>query len=189
MDIDSELLDSVAAGDGGALTSLMERRGALVSAFVHRRCGGDMNAEEIVNDVWVACWRGASSFRNECSVRTWLLGIARNQLMSRYRTQSRRPRMVELPDVLADTKSGPLDHVLIQEGENSLVAAIKSLSPKHYETAMLAWYEDLPYSEIAKILDIPEGTVKSRVSHARTYLQKVLTPTQSEPLSQKDNFQ
>lgn len=180
MDIDSELIEAVAAGDEGAFASLLGRRGPLVSAFVHRRCSGRMDAEEIVNDVWVACWRNASTFRYEGSVRTWLLGIARHQVMARYRAQSRRPHLVELSDPPPATDPGPLDQVMTSEGTAELVTAIRSLSPKLYETVMLAWVEELPYVEIAEILGVPQGTVKSRVSLARSQLRDVLA-TDSEP--------
>lgn len=180
VDIDSELIEAVAAGEEGAFASLISRRGPLVSAFVHRRCSGWMDAEEIVNDVWIGCWRGASKFRYECSVRAWLLGIARNQVMARYRAQSRRPHLVELPDPPPATDPGPLEQVMSGEGAAELVTAIRSLSPKLYETAMLAWLEELPYAEIAEILGVPKGTVKSRVSLARSHLRDVLA-TDSEP--------
>jgi len=119
----------------------------------------------VLADTLVAVWRGASSFRGDARVTTWLFGIARNQTHNHLRR--RRPvRIGRLVD--HDAQS---DRVVAARDELSRVgAAIEALSPEHRETLMMAIVGDLSYGEISEILGVPVGTVKSRVANARRRL-------------------
>lgn len=121
-------------------------------------------------DTLVAVWRGASSFRGDARVTTWLFGIARNQIHNHLRR--RRPVPVDDSRIgrLVDHDAQP-DRVVAARDELSRVgAAIEALSPEHRETLMMAIVGDLSYGEISEILGVPVGTVKSRVANARRRL-------------------
>lgn len=168
-------LARVARGDEAALEQLYRAFATAVLAFAIGRVGSREVAEEVAADTWLGCWRSASSFRGDSRVLTWLLGIAKRQAYMR----TRRARPVECPlddslETLVDTADSPSDLVLEAAGVTELLAALDALPAELAETVRLAWLHELPYAEIAAVMDVPTGTVKSRVSRARRLLQDML---------------
>jgi RNA polymerase sigma-70 factor (ECF subfamily) len=131
-------------------------------------------AEEILQDTMLAVWRGAGSFRAESSVRSWVIAIARRQ--ARDRLRRRRPRLVDDATLSGQpsTDPGP-ELVALERAEVAEVAgAIRALGPAHREVLGLAFGAGLSLPEVAQVLGVPLGTVKSRLAAARTALGRVL---------------
>lgn len=171
---DGDLLARVASGDERAFKTLYGRYAAAVRAFVRVRVPDAGTAEEVCADVWLGCWRSARAFRGDAKVLSWLLGIAKRQIYMRVRRV--RPNVTALDDAPEPRDDGPSPEtaVLSEAGVDDLMALLRRLPVELVETATLAWLHGLSYRQIADLSDVPEGTVKSRISRARRLLRAQL---------------
>lgn len=165
---DRELLSRVAARDEAAFRQLYERYADRVFRYALTMLRQRRLAEEVVQETMVAVWQGAGSFRGGSQVSTWIFGIARNQAHALLRREARGAREPEEPLVLPDPAAAV-------EREGKVLAALEGLPPDQREVVVLAFYEGLSYREIARILGVPEGTVKSRMYFAKRRLREALT--------------
>jgi len=165
---DRELISRVAAGDEAAFRQLYERYGDRVFRYALTLLRNLHLAEEVVQETMVAIWRGAGSFKGGSRVSTWIFGIARNQAHALLRREVRGERVPEEPLTLPD----PAEAV---EREGRVLSALAELPPDQREVVVLAFYEGLSYREIASLLGVPEGTVKSRMHLAKRKLREALT--------------
>lgn len=171
---DAELLHRIGAGDEDAMAAFYREHATVVLAQVLLVTGERALAEEIVQDTMLAVWRGAVSFRGESSARSWVIGIARRQ--TRDRLRGRRLRVVD--DAFLAAQPGPnpgpeamaLDRAELAEVRR----AIQRLAPAHRELLGLVFGTGLSLPEAAGVLELPVGTVKSRLSAARTALNGIL---------------
>jgi RNA polymerase sigma-70 factor, ECF subfamily len=172
---DDRPLSRIAQGDESAMAAFYREHGRAVLAQVLLMVGERVLAEEIVQDTMLAVWRGAGSFRGESSDRSWVIAIARRQ--TRDRLRGRRLRIVD-DTFLADRPSaepGP-DVIALDRAELGDVRdAIRELAPAHRELLGLVFGAGLSLPEVAEVLEIPVGTVKSRLTAARTALSRILT--------------
>jgi len=172
---DAELLRRISNSDEDAMAAFYREHGRVVLAQVLLVTGERPLAEEIVQDTMLAVWRGAASFRGESSVRSWVIAIARRQTRDRLRGQ--RLHVVDDAFLADQPGSGPgpevtaLDRAELAEVRN----AIKRLAPAHRELLGLVFGSGLSLPEVAGVLEIPVGTVKSRLSTARTALNRILS--------------
>ena len=171
---DAELLRRIGQGDEDAMAAFYREHGRVVFAQVLLVAGERVLAEEIVQDTMLAIWRGAGSFRGESSVRSWVIAIARRQ--TRDRLRGHRLRVVDDAFLADQPGSGPGPEVMaLDRAELAEVkAAIRELAPAHREVLGLAFGSGLSLSEAADVLEIPVGTVKSRLAAARTALNRIL---------------
>ena len=168
------LIARLAAGDRAALRELYDRHSAALAAFVSRYTSDRGEIEEIVQDTMLAAWHGAGRFAGRSSVRSWLFGIARRRAADIHRRW--RPETADAKlDTLSDHAPGPEAWALAQAGEDELLAAMERLSPIHREVLELVFVHHFAFAEIAEMLDIPIGTVKSRLNHARKALRAHVT--------------
>ena len=171
---DAALLGRIVHGDEDAMAAFYREHGRVVLAQVLLVTGERVLAEEIVQDTMLAVWRGAGSFRGESSVRSWVIAIARRQ--TRDRLRGRRLRVVD-DALLADQPSsgpGPEGMALDRAELAEVAGAIRELAPAHREVLGLVFGTGLSLPEVAAVLDIPVGTVKSRLTAARTALSRIL---------------
>lgn len=171
---DAELLRRIGRGDEDAMAAFYREHGRIVLAQIQLVVGERVLAEEIVQDTMLAVWRGAGSFRGESSVRSWVIAIARRQTRDRLRRQ--RLRVVD-DAFLADrpgSEPGPEATALDRAELADVTAAIRVLAPAHREVLGLVFGSGLSLQEAAGVLEIPIGTVKSRLSAARTALSRIL---------------
>ena len=172
--VDHVLLASIAMGDKRAMERLFARHHQRVYHFVYRITGNASLAEEIVSDVFLAAWRGAATFEAKSQVCTWLLAIARHKAM----TALRRPPEAQLDDddasaIVDDAASPELQSHLVRR--NALLQqCLTQLSPSHRELIDLVYYHEQTISDVARIVGIPSGTVKSRMMAARQRLAELL---------------
>ena len=172
---DASLLGRIGQGDEDAMAAFYREHGRVVLAQVLLVTGERVLAEEIVQDTMLAVWRGAGSFRGESSVRSWVIAIARRQ--TRDRLRGHRLRLVDNAYLADQPSSGPgpevtaLDRAELAE----VTGAIRELAQSHREVLGLVFGSGLSLPEVAGVLEIPVGTVKSRLTAARTALGRVLT--------------
>ncbi len=164
-------LAAVCRGDRDALARLYERHQAALFGFVLRVTSGDrMLAEEALQDTLLAVWFNASSFAGQSQVRTWIWSIARRNTFSKLRKKRPDPVDPEAASPMIDNGPSPVDHALARVDAAVLNGLIDQLPEQFRVILVLAFVEDLPYPEISAVLDVPIGTVKSRVSRGRAAL-------------------
>lgn len=163
---DAALLRSVAAGDAAALHRLYERYGGPLFGYLYKLAGDRMIAEEILQDTMLAVWRSAAAFGHRSKVSTWLFGVARRQAHNRLRGRAFPDFVPELPDV-PDRAAGPDELAIAAAGGTPVAAAIDRLPEHHRDVIALVFVAGLPLADVAEVLSIPLGTVKSRLHHAR----------------------
>ncbi|WP_283133430.1 RNA polymerase sigma factor [Rhizohabitans arisaemae] len=166
---DGSLLARVAQGDTTALNEIYARYGGPLFSFLFRLSGDRGTAEEILQDTLLAVWRSAGSFQKRSSVSTWLFGVARRQAHNRLRGVP--PPVAAEPYDDLDPMPGPEE--LAVSGDRVQAALVRLPLPQR-EVVVLAFLNDLSHQEIAEVLGIPVGTVKSRLHHARATLRGCL---------------
>jgi RNA polymerase sigma-70 factor, ECF subfamily len=172
---DAELLVRIGHGDEDAMAAFYRGHGRVVLAQVLLVVGERVLAEEIVQDTMLAVWRGAGSFRGESSVRSWVIAIARRQ--ARDRLRGRRLRVVDDAFLADQPGSGPGPEVMALDRAElaEVMAAIRVLAPAHREVLGLVFGCGLSLPEVAGVLEIPVGTVKSRLAAARAALSRIVS--------------
>ncbi|MBX3177002.1 MAG: RNA polymerase sigma factor [Candidatus Hydrogenedentes bacterium] len=170
---ESKLVRQAAGGDAGALGELFRRYGAdvlrLARSMGHR--GGE--AEDLMQDTFLAAMEGIGRFQHRSSFKTWLLAILFRQSSRRYRYQAVRAEesLGHAPDGAGN--GGPrLSVVPRPEYRLDVEAMLDSLSPDHRAVLVLRELEGYSYDEIASALGIPRGTVESRLFRARAQLRE-----------------
>jgi RNA polymerase sigma-70 factor (ECF subfamily) len=181
---DEALIARAAAGDAAAFEVLMRRYQAQVFHFVRWQRGvTERLAEDITQEVFLQLYRVAGQFRGGARFRTWFYTLARNVCRNHQRTLRRRApeRWYALPEeALAGLPDrGPGPHVRCEHGEAQRVigAAMARLPAWQREVLVLREWQDLSYAEIAEVLAVPIGTVRSRLHKARETLMALLAPS------------
>lgn len=172
---DQRLIAAVGNGDRQAFHVLYERHSSRVLKFLISIIGNHAQAEELMNEVFLAAWRSAARFEGRCQPLTWLMSIARNQAISALRKQ--REVNGVLDDVcahLADEADGPDQHAEKANEADLLRYCVAKLSPAHRAIVDLVYYKDCSVSEAAEILSVPPNTVKTRMFYARKKLSGLL---------------
>jgi RNA polymerase sigma-70 factor (ECF subfamily) len=181
---DAELLGRVARGDTSAHRAIFDRYYARVTSFVRRRVGDDGLCEEIVADVFFEVWRGAAAFRGDSEVHSWIFGIAHFKALSarRSRAQLKRARVVATDSEALARMQDPADPAELLESREQvrrLARALDLLPEGQRDVLRLAFLEGRSYQEIAGLLGISEGNVKTRVNRARSRLRALLQRRES----------
>src|SRR5436309_2700021 len=175
--LEVQIMAAVASGDTQAFERLYQAYEKRVFQYVSTFVRDQAVAEEIVVDVMVAVWRGAYTFTNTSRVSTWIFGIARHKAIDALRKVIRSEQeTMELEKVthLPNPAEGPLESIDRKQVAALTRQAIAKLSREHQEVIRLAFFEDLPYEEIAILLGIPVNTVKTRVFYAKQQLKQQL---------------
>jgi len=166
---DNELIASSLRGDTAAFAKLVLRYRLMAIAVSYRICGNAALAEDIAQETFIRIWEKLSTFRPEGNFRGWLCRIAANMTIDAVRRKKPMTDIAEIP--LDDGKVGPEGDALQKERAAMVKAAIMQLPVPSRAVLVLREYEGLSYQEIADALDIPLGTVKSRLNDARRRLQ------------------
>jgi RNA polymerase sigma factor (sigma-70 family) len=173
-DADVVLVGRVAGGDAAALAALYRRHADRLFAFLRQYARDRMVAEEILQDTLLAVWRSAHLYAGRSGVRAWMFGIARRQAHNRLRVQE--PQKLPLDGLAgwADPAPGPAEWAIAGAQRAAIAEAFAMLAPHHREVLALAFAARMPHREIAEVLGVPAGTVKSRLHHARAALHRAL---------------
>jgi RNA polymerase sigma-70 factor (ECF subfamily) len=175
------LIERCLAGEQGAWQELVKTHTKRVYAICYRFTGRDSEAQDLTQDVFLRIFKTLGSFRaGEGSFTVWLTRLTRNLLVDHYR-RTKQERVTDgieekLPLLEERTSHYARSDSMLAEREASelLQAGLKKLSPELREAVILRDLEELDYREIARVLNVPEGTVKSRLNRGRAELARVL---------------
>jgi RNA polymerase sigma-70 factor (ECF subfamily) len=161
----SDLLVAVAERqDRAAYSELFAYYAPRVKSYLLRLGADSAQAEEIAQDVMVTVWRKAGLFdRTQASVSTWIFRVARNRRIDLFRRAKRPDLDPEEQMILPAGVPAPDAQVEVMETETRVRAAMKDLPEEQLSLLRLAFYDGLSHREIADKLDVPLGTVKSRI--------------------------
>ena len=170
---DTELISKVANGDQRAFLALYDRYSDRVYALALRMLRNQMLAEEVVQDAFLKLWSRAGQYLTERGpLLIWLLTIARRTALDRLRLESRRPTLSDGNDPELAWELTPEPESTSEEARwHSLYLAVRSLPEDQRSVIELAYYQGLSHSEIAETLNLPLGTVKTRLRAAMHHLR------------------
>jgi RNA polymerase sigma-70 factor (ECF subfamily) len=170
---DGDLLRRIRAGDQGALQGLYGRHHVKIFRFALRLVRSEASAEDIVSEVFIDVWRTATTFEGRSEASTWLLAITRNKAYSLLRRKKEDGLDDEKAAAIEDEADNP-EVVLQKKSKGELLrACLSGLSREHREVIDLVYYHDKSVEEVALIVGVPEGTVKTRMFHARKKLSQL----------------
>ncbi len=177
------LVEKCAAGDERAFDELVHRYQNKIINIAYGMLADREDAYDVAQEVFIKLYRKIGAFTGAASLDTWIYRITVNASLDALRKQGRRVRTlplqtenedeaVELP--IADETSAPETVILRKERQREIADAIARLSEKYRSVLILREFEDLDYEQIARVLDLSVGTVKSRLSRAREKLRNLL---------------
>ncbi len=166
----------MAAGDRSALADLYARYERSLLAYLRLLSPDPGLVEELLQDTLLAAWTGAGGYAGQASVQGWLLGIARRRAHDVLRR--RRLHLVGSAglEALPAPDPEPEALALARADREELAAAVARLAPVHREVLVLTFVHELSYRDLAEVLGVPLGTVKSRLSNAKRALRALLRP-------------
>ena len=169
-------MERIKRGDMEALRELIEAHQARVIGTVAKMMGGDSDAEDIAQQVFIRVWKSASRYQPSAKFTTWLLKITRNLVFNEFRRRKRHPSTpIETDDYVLQTPDAaspsPDAALLDTELQAAIQRAIDSLPETQRMAVILRRYEELSYEEIAEILDVSVPAVKSLLFRARADLR------------------
>ena len=168
------LLEQIAAGDEQALKIFYAEHHSRIYNFAYKRLNDPIDAAEVMNQVMLEVWRNAERFEGRSKATTWVLGIAHHKIIDILRKRGRQKSEALDEDPVDENAPTALDLLSRQQDAEQLRICLERLSELHREVVHLAFFEDLLYSEIAEIVACPEGTVKTRMFHAKRALKRCL---------------
>jgi len=181
VDVDTLLVERCLGGDETAWEDLVRVHTRRVYSICYRFTSRDSEAQDLSQEVFLRVFRNLRSFRSgEGSFVVWLTRLTRNLLIDHYRRTRAERSTDSIEDQLATLEEktvalGHADSVLAgREASEVLQGALRRLSPELRETVILRDLEEMEYREIAQVLNVPEGTVKSRLNRGRAELARVL---------------
>lgn len=169
---DRDLLAAVADGDAGALRLLYEAHAPWLTVRLRRRCNDPEVVADVLQDTFVAAWKGAKRFRGDGDVAAWLWGIGIRRLISNLR--GRKVAAVLLDEVDTGREPAAEDLVLLGVEYGDVGAAMAQLSPEFRAVMQATVLDGLTTKEASRLLGIPEGTVKTRAMRARQQMRATL---------------
>jgi RNA polymerase sigma-70 factor (ECF subfamily) len=170
---DDRLLKRIRAGDNLALQTLYARHHVKVFRFAQRLLRNEQTAEDVVSEVFIDVWRNPAGFEGRSEASTWLLAIARNKAYSLLRKKKEDQLDEDAASEIEDDADNP-EVVMQKKTKGDLLrACLAQLSVEHREVIDLVYYHDKSVEEVALIVGAPEGTVKTRMFHARKKLSEL----------------
>jgi len=175
------LIEQAQNGDRSAYEELVRRTYTCVVNIVHRMCGDMSLAEDAAQEAYLRAWINLPSFRPGSSLRNWLCRIAVNAALDVLRRKTEDPVEDEKMQMVTDQAPDPEAALIQKEQAASIQRAMQSLPEGARSVIVLREYGELSYQEIATALDIPIGTVMSRLNYARNRLREVLKEQLFQP--------
>ena len=178
-ELDYELMRSIQNGDMVAFNDMVDRYKGRLMNVIGRMLASREEAEDVVQETFVRVYQHRQSFNFQHCFSTWIytiaLNLARNELRKR-----KKFKFLDITDMQGNETEFAVEMELPSQLPQVLEAAVKALPEKYRTAFMLRDVQELPYEEVAKILSVPLGTVKSRVNRARLILRDKLRPRMEE---------
>ena len=181
MEPDAQLVQSCLRGDGSSWEEIVRRHTRRVYGLCYRFTGNATESEDLTQEVFLRVYRTLGSYQSEQGAfTTWLSRMTRNLLVDHYR-RTRRDRLTdsiedELPKLEEKHSTFATPYRAVEQAELSaqVQQALGRLSPELREAVILRDLQGLDYSEVQAVLQVPEGTVKSRINRGRIELARIL---------------
>jgi RNA polymerase sigma-70 factor, ECF subfamily len=171
---DDILIGRIASGDQLAMRTLYARHRVPLYRWLKRIVRDETVAEDLLGEVFLDVWRQAGKFEARASVSTWLLAIARHKALSAMRRRVDAALDDEIIAKVADPADDPETALCNKDREELLRRSLARLSLEHGEVIDLVYYHGKSVAEVADIIGIPEGTIKTRMFHARRKLAELV---------------
>ena len=178
---DAQLLARAREGDTHAFRGLVDRHESAVAATVIGMLGAGDDADDVGQETFIRFHRALASFHEESALRTYLVRIAMNLSLNALKQRKRRhwrflsrDRDIDVPVAIAPSSDVPLEEV--EERRELVARAVQQLGEKHRAVVTLRLLQGLSVRETAQVLDVPEGTVLSRLARATEQLRATLGP-------------
>lgn len=179
MRTDFELLDAWRGGDTSAGSELFERHYHALIRFFRNKVGDD--AEDLVQQTLLSCVRTLDCFRQEAPFATYLFRAARSRLYDYWRRRSVRPRADVGVTSVADMGLSPSQVLARADEQHALLSALRHLPLDQQVALELYYFQELRGPELARVLEVPEGTVRSRLRLAKRALERHLSRAKARP--------
>ncbi|ASI36361.1 MULTISPECIES: sigma-70 family RNA polymerase sigma factor [Exiguobacterium] len=171
---DESLYHQMRGGDEQALETLYDKYERLLFSFAHRFTNNDRLSEEVIQEVWMKIWNGRVDFNTEKGkFSSWVLTITRNAALDCLRREKRQPTIeIEERDGGFDE---PVERTVVErETASEVREAVQALKPEQQELIELVYFKGLTQQQISDQLELPLGTVKTRIRSAIQALRKLL---------------
>ena len=171
---EKDLICRAARGDAEAFRQLVEAYQTPAYRLAARMCGPD-SAENVTQEAFLAAWRALPEFRGDCRFSTWLYRLVSNAAIDCLRREKKHRDTGDVDDLeLPDGGPSPQEQAERSDTRDAVRRALDRLSPEHRQVLLLRFMQELDYGEIARALNVSEGTVKSRINRAKSKLREVL---------------
>ena len=178
---EQQWIDAAKQGDMAAFEELVKLYEKRVYALTLRMCKNPEDAAEAAQEAFLSAWQGLPFFRGDASFSTWLYRLASNACVDLLRRESRHRNAAgpslddeEAAVDAADTAPLPQEALERKELKEQIEEGLRSLTPDHRQVLILREMHQLSYDEIAGVLELDVGTVKSRINRARKQLRNFL---------------
>ena len=174
---DADYVRRLQRGETEAFEMLVRRHEKTIFNLVYRMLGDYDEAAEVSQEVFLSAYRAIGQFRGDANFSTWLYRIALNHTSTRRKTLIRRQQRnvaIEDTEPVRDLQPGPAETMEKKEIRERVQRALDNLEPDDATVILLRDLQDIPYEEVARLLEIPVGTVKSRLHRARQALKSQL---------------
>jgi RNA polymerase sigma-70 factor (ECF subfamily) len=177
---DAQLLERIVRGEESALSTLYDRYHRLLYTFGMRMLRSVEESEDLLQEVFLQLWNTARSYdRGKGSVYTWLVTMTRNRAIDRLRSKGykRQVQHIDIDEITLATdshSSNPYANAELHEHQRLIVTVLQKLTLDQQQVIALSYYEGYSQSEIAAKLDIPLGTVKSRMRKGLMEMRSML---------------
>jgi RNA polymerase sigma-70 factor, ECF subfamily len=183
------LIERCQAGDPAAWEEIVRAHNGRIYGLCYRFTGSTQDAQDLTQEVFVKTYRSLERFDPaKAAFGTWLTAIARNALVDHFR-RTKQERLTDSLDAavrddddgpvsaseVVDTHPSPHESLARRDLQKRVQAALQTLAPEFREVVILRDLQDLDYAEIAAALNLPVGTVKSRISRGRAELGRILS--------------
>ncbi len=176
---DTDLVLASRRGDDRAFGELVRRHSDLAYGVALRMLRDPHDAEDAAQNAFVRAWRSLDAFRSDARFTTWLYRIVTNTCIDHLRVHGDPP--TTLPPSLPDTGSGPADRAVAASVAHVVADAIATLSPGDRAAFLLRTIEQLRYDEVAEVLEISTGAVRSRLRRSRRVVADALATADLDP--------
>lgn len=180
-----QLLEAWRSGDNAAGNRLLRRHFRTLYRFFRSKVS--TGVEDLVQQTLLACAESAHRFRGESTFKTYLLAIARTQLFMHLRKYARKGKQVDrLEDSIADVLGSPSRGLAGRDEQNLVLAALQHIPVDLQIAVELHYWEEMRIDDIALVMEIPPGTVKSRLNRARRLVREWILHAEEYPRALRD---